>query len=199
MEMKYTCKQQFNGVQTFWTPAFSESWWVARNFPITKPKSCILRYTEISTFQTSQLQSIRHKVEEDDGVGMKGKGGVGGWGSGEAGAPPTSHLRNHLTPTNFPILANLITAILDMLRHIWNLSVQSIRLEVLKPIDIYWRPLWAALFGTLLPHYFLQDIKFGGSHKTGKGYQLEYWTTHFLRSTKGTFHPRYQSMVINRR
>ena len=73
------------------------------------------------------------------------------------------------------------------------------RLEVLKPIDIYWRPLWAALFGTLLPHYFLQDIKFGGSHKTGKGYQLEYWTTHFLRSTKGTFHPRYQSMVINRR
>ena len=56
------------------------------------------------------------KVEEDDGVGMKGKGGVGVWGSGEAGAPPTSQLRNHLTPTNFPILANLITAILDMLR-----------------------------------------------------------------------------------
>ena len=100
----------------FWTPAFSESWWVARNFPVTIPKSCISCHTEISTFQTSQLQSIRHKVEEDDGVGMKGKGGVGGWGSGEAGAPPTSHLRNHLTPSNFPILANLITAILDMLR-----------------------------------------------------------------------------------
>ena len=79
----------------------------------------MLCYTEILTFQTSQLQSIRHKVEEDDGVGMKGKGGVGGWGSGEAGAPPTSHLRNHLTPSNFPILANLITAILDMLRPHW--------------------------------------------------------------------------------
>ena len=76
----------------------------------------MLCYTEVLTFQTSQLQSIRHKVEEDDGVGMKGKGGVGGWGSGEAGAPPTSHLRDHPTPTNFPILANLIAAILDMLR-----------------------------------------------------------------------------------
>ena len=56
----------------------------------------MLCYTEILTFQTSQLQSIRHKVEEDDGVGMKGKGGVGGWGSW--GSRGSSHLPPEESP-----------------------------------------------------------------------------------------------------